>query len=293
MAAGGDQRALLVNSCGGCHSGINGNSAINGSTYAPIVMHTSSPPGHASGSDNMLAGGSFYWVSADDRKGHNINAFGIGADSTFVNPPITTQLSCAGQTGCHGRSSVAGELESLMPAHHRADPPPLTGTSIATSYRFLSGVIGTEDSDWEYTVSSSDHNQYKGGSAWDSPDEDTITSLCARCHGNFHGNPDAGSSGSSPWVRHPTDIDIADAAYNGSEYDNYTTYEPFVPVASTSGLIVIESDVQTSGNGIVACISCHRAHGSPYDSIMRWDYKNWPGTVDPIYGCGVCHSSRN
>ncbi|MDX1776628.1 MAG: hypothetical protein R3297_08595, partial [Desulfobulbales bacterium] len=223
MAAGGNLEALLVNSCAGCHSGLNGTSAINNSSKAPLVMHTGSAPGNTSGADNMLAGGSFYWVTIDDRKGHNVNAFGIGPDSTYADPPLGgVQLNCAGQFGCHGYSSIAGELKSLMPAHHIADSVPLTGASIAESYRFLSGIIGTEDSDWEYTVAPDDHNQYKASSTWDSTAVDTITYICARCHGNFHGNPGVGGSGSSPWVRHPTDIDSGAAAYNGTEFDNYT-----------------------------------------------------------------------
>lgn len=290
---------LLLSSCVGCHTGLDGTSATNTSTQAPAVMHSNAPPGDASGSDNMLAGGSFYWVATaggnTDNTGHNI--IGLSAEDATLGkvPPgnggtaLGSQLTCAGTRGCHGNPSEQNEVKSLM-GHHQDDTPPLDGSSIGTSYRFLSSLIGIEDSDWEYTYASDDHNQYKGGATWDSAATDTITSLCGRCHGDYHGNPGVGTTGASPWLRHPTDIDIS--TYGG-EFANYVTYEPFVPVASSTGLTVVDSNVQTAGNGIVTCISCHRAHGSPYDSMMRWDYRAWPGTVDPIYGCGVCHSSKD
>jgi len=289
---------LLNNSCIGCHTGVDGTSPLS-SFQAPVVMHTSSAPGDTSGSNNILAGGSFYWVSdaggALDNRGHNIIGFNSEDATLGITPPggsaLTSQLTCAGTRGCHGDPSQINEVKSLM-AHHKDDTPPLDGSTIATSYRFLSGVIGTEEatnSDWEWTYSSTDHNQYKGGSTWDSIDSTTLTALCVRCHGAFHGDPDVGS-GSSPWIRHPTGVDLSDY---GGEYINYTTYDARVPVASDTGLTVVSSDVQASGNGIVSCISCHRAHGSPYDSMMRWDNRSFPGTVEPIYGCGVCHSSKN
>jgi hypothetical protein len=67
---------LLVASCAGCHTGVSGTSAINTITKAPAVMHSSTAPGSTSGSNNMLAGGSFYWVATGgggtDNTGHNV-----------------------------------------------------------------------------------------------------------------------------------------------------------------------------------------------------------------------------
>lgn len=294
----GTTYGLLNSSCIGCHTGTNGTSAINTITKAPAVMHSSSAPGSSSGSDNMLAGGSFYWVATSggntDNTGHNV--IGLSAqDATLGKTPpgnggtaLTSQLTCAGSTGCHGDPSESNGVKSIK-AHHVDDTAPLDGSSIGMSYRFLSSVIGIEDANWEYTYASNDHNQYKAGATYNSSATDTITSLCARCHGDYHGSGVTNGS-SSPWIRHPTDIDIN--TYGG-EFANYNTYDVFAPVASSTGLTLVTGNVQTSGNGFVTCLSCHRAHGSPYDSMMRWDYRAWPGTVDPIYGCGVCHSSKD
>ena len=48
-----------------------------------------------------------------------------------------------------------------------------------------------------------------------------MTAMCGRCHGNFHGDPGVGSTGSSPWIRHPSDVKLTDY---GGEYATYLTY---------------------------------------------------------------------
>ena len=304
--------ALLNNSCTGCHTGIN---AIPvGTGDAPYVLDTTGPTYGNTGTSghNTLAGGNFFWVQSDDRKGHNV--VGIAADDSLygtsgtanvpgTNGTLANQLTCAGATGCHG-NGVDSEIKSLMPAHHVDDVSPLIGNTVAESYRFLSGVKGIEDADWEFTVAANDHNQYKGSIDYadDPTNTDTITSVCVNCHGYYHGTysgtpGDGGASigGSTPWVRHPTDIDIADGQYNSTEYDNYTSYKPIAPVASSAAsLLLVNTTVQTAGNGIVTCVSCHRAHGTPYDAMLRWNYKGWPaaGCTD-CDGCQICHSNKN
>ncbi|RLA81698.1 MAG: hypothetical protein DRG33_00080, partial [Deltaproteobacteria bacterium] len=50
------------------------------------------------------------------------------------------------------------------------------------------------------------------------------------------------------------------------------------------------SDKVNLGTDQVQCLSCHRAHGSPYPDMLRWDYRNWPG--GGMNGCAVCHTSK-
>jgi predicted CXXCH cytochrome family protein len=308
---------LLNNSCIGCHTGINTNPTTSGT---PFVFDPAGPTYGATGTSghDTLAGGNFYWVKFaavdKDRKGHNVLGiaaddalYGVGGseDAPGYGGPLLAQLTCAGANGCHG-NGAGTEIESLMPAHHVTDITPLDGLTVAQSYRFLSGVQGIEDSDWEFTVSADDHNQYKGDTSFDDDGSGTktITSKCVGCHGYYHGQYSGapGDGGASidgavltPWVRHPTDIDIAAAEYNSTEYDNYTSYEPIAPVASSAvPLVLVNNTVQTVGNGIVTCVTCHRAHGSPYDAMLRWNYKGWPDpTCTDCDGCQFCHSNKN
>ncbi len=36
-------------------------------------------------------------------------------------------------------------------AHHKDDSGGITGASVGLSYRFLKGILGKEDTDWEHT----------------------------------------------------------------------------------------------------------------------------------------------
>ena len=286
------QEALLNDSCAGCHSGTNTAPATTGIPFVfdPFAEPLYVPTG-TSGNDT-LAGGNFWWVvNVSDRKGHNVfplaaeddiygPAQGAGRpDIPGSNPPtkLTDQLTCAGATGCHG-NGAGTDLQSLRPASHHVAGDPTLGTSVPNSFRFLSGIKGIEAPDWEFVVTPALHNQYKGTIGGGT---DTISALCARCHGDFH------LTGTTPFLRHPTDVDLPEGT---TEYAAYVTYKPETPVASDSLAAVVENVQGVANNRIISCISCHRAHGSPFDGLLRWDYKSWPG--GGYDGCGECHSTK-
>ncbi len=270
----GPSDGLLRSSCIGCHTGVN-----SGGAY-PFVFDTSDP------SSSSLAGGNFYWVGvgASDPKGHNVLGIsGSDLNHVFVPPGGTdlgTQLTCAGANGCHGDTSEPSEFLAMYGTHHDK-----SGLDDA-GYRFLLGIVGLEDADWEFTAASNDHNQYKASSTAGVAGTDTITAVCVRCHGDFHSGGTSGTA--SPWMRHPVSVDISNF---GGEFTGYTTYQVVVPVASTEATVVVDTTVQNAGNGVITCITCHRAHGSANDSMLRWDYKSWP--AGGYGGCQVCHSSKD
>ncbi len=317
----GPNKALLTNTCIGCHTG----SPPSASPSIPYVNYSSSPTYNFDGSKNTLAGGNFYWVSDSGlgsyKTGHNV--YGISAADTTLTPPgFTTsysdksgnvlgnngawdkQLRCAGAYGCHGKhdgSIGTDETSAVLGAHH-SDDSVIDGSTVGKSYRFLLGIKGSEDNDWEFSVSSSDHNGYYAvdRATASFPDKSSINYLCAECHGNFHSSTGIGGT-SSPWLRHPTDYDLNNVS--SKEYGNYPNpsiftsvasagdYFPDVPVGNNGGTVK-SSVLQASGDAVVLCVSCHRAHGSPYKFILRWDYLNWPGTGIKN-GCSACHSAKN
>ncbi|MDL1956110.1 MAG: hypothetical protein LWW95_03530 [Candidatus Desulfofervidus auxilii] len=300
---GGPREYLLVNDCVGCHSSNDSQTikeigAGSGKSSVPIVYNTQEPT-------NPLAGGNFYWVANGcDGCGHNVTAIpGVSKDPNFTQTPgFVSGKTCS---SCHGSGNM--ELTKCIfchnPKHHGDDSGPVVGDDEEVKYRFLSldsfhpytfqqgsynfyGVAGIEDDDWEYDVSSSDHNEYCGAaSSGDySGKSHSISRFCAACHWGFYGE------NTEHWKRHPSDI----ALPNSGEYANYTTYNPLAPIArleSTLTSMTGASSTVTPGQDQVSCLSCHRPHASPYPDILRWDYQGWPGSG--TNGCNVCHTTKD
>jgi cytochrome c553 len=297
--------ALLTTNCIGCHQGNNGTSDLS----TPYVLQTSVPTYSATGTEadtTTLAGGNFYWVSSgNEAMGHNVS--GIAApDSRLGNIPpggtdLGTQLKCAGTAGCHGDVGESGEIRSMLRSHHGNDMNSWKdGSTLAKSFRFLYSVQGWEDLQYEYRPESNRHNKYYGiDRTLETQDAaGSISSLCARCHGDYHQG--AGNIASLPfgtsgvWLRHPTDFDMGRAT-SSDEYASYNTnntYSVISPVATANTEEVMNSTVYAAADdAIVMCLSCHRAHGTPYKAILRWNYKAWPASG--YNGCAVCHTAKD
>lgn len=320
-------QGALVNKtggCVGCHTGANSGGNI------PYVFSATATYG-----TNTLAGGNFRWVVAgDDTAGHNVVGLNSSDATLGETPPgwnsafdantqvteagtWTTQLTCAGTYGCHGihddgSGTVVDDFTAISGSHH-ADDAAIDGSTAAKSFRFLYGIIGYEDSDWEYTNDSTDHNQYYGYDRTNdtppgigSEGAKSINYLCAECHGDFHSGAaddkgaDTANTAGSAWLRHPTDYDMNNLA--GTEYASYGdggvgVYNPDVPVATDRAAALaapIDDVFATAGDAIVNCISCHRAHGSPNADLLRWDYSTCEaGTNDAACGCFACHTTKD
>lgn len=329
--AGPAPALVRAGSCYGCHSD---STLSNGFSMATPRINVDNYGTDGTDGDT-LAGGSFYWVdNGDDAKGHNVvgvaapdsAAFGLtppGWNPTFaangqVNKGLETwnaQLTCAGTNGCHGDHTKADDFDAVRGGHHGGLPNGSTdGETVATSYRFLMGVVGIEDQYWEYKPTAERHNQYFGQARTSDTqfDNKTISYLCAECHGDFHSGADTKGSDDdnwgAPWLRHPTDLDMNTLADKGlKEYQYYNEgtgvanpYSTVAPVASnditaTSTRANIKSTVfVTSGDAIVTCISCHRAHGSLYDDLLRWEYSDMIAAGgESNEGCFVCHTTKD
>ncbi len=225
--------------------------------------------------------------------------------------PLFNPIKGNGCIGCHDPAHHANDEQYVLSGGYKYVDESGGG------YRFLNkagarfwdipphnppAVAGIEDPDWEQTVSASDHNEYQ-----DSPKPSVpigygnqaqgISDFCAGCHNTFHSWPEGswpnGGNG-NPWLRHPSGVELP----NQGEYANYTVYNPLVPVArkdaaTLQGFNAPSSQV-TPGQDKVMCLSCHRAHGSPYPDMLRWDYSSCEvGSGNSTCGCFVCHSTKS
>jgi len=268
-----------------------------------------------------------------DKKGHNVAGIkaqdlNIGLTPPGWDPTATpgalladgqihtgatawsTQLRCAGLYGCHGNHSEADQSAAIRGAHHgnttlsstKAENP----ATVGGSYRFLGGINGLEKSDWNWDENATNHNEYFGANGNASyANKRTISYSCAQCHGFFHSSIDDTTAG-SPWLRHPTDIALPSTVTKEYQFYNpdglpagsgavagNTDYSIEAPVARPTVPTVSSINV-TPGTDIVMCLSCHRAHGSPQNDILRWDYTTMlaaTGTSDS--GCFTCHTTKN
>ena len=320
LITSGPNQALLRQDCVGCHTGDNeasdGASSANGT---PFVHYTEGVDHYGeTGTEvtsSTLAGGTFHFIETLPATGHNVAGIdktgGAGIIPPGYNPDLpysagaipgdgtwdTQQITCAGIYGCHGTHDTENQFIAVRGGHHQGvnggkiEP---VNNDAASGYRMLVGIAGYEDSDWEYRPDSSNHNQYRGSTTpGQTADQSTISYLCAQCHGQFHSPIENISNlvdGGSPWLRHPTEYSMV----NSGEYANYggndNSYQVATPLASSSTHNVdVVSTIGFTNDSIVTCISCHRAHGSPYYKLMRWDYAG-----DSSGGlCVNCHTSKS
>jgi predicted CXXCH cytochrome family protein len=278
-----------VGDCLSCHSSP-GPETVRwiGECQVPIVYNMEPP-------SRPLAAGNFYWVSRGpdfDSCGHNVRGVTL-KDSRLRSAPGADWDPGPGGCACHG--SLAGDdprdfkgLKNgcrgchISVRHHAPDA--LTGTVTHRDngfYRFLTGhssgmgasetgCEGVEDAMWEQTGG---HNGYKGSLSENDPTG--IDWVCRGCHPGFH------AAAGAPWARHPTGILLPSSGEYG-RYDCVGNYNLEVPVG------FLQPAAPSRDTAVVICLSCHRAHGSPYPSMLRWDYQN----LSDGQGCLTCHTEK-
>ena len=321
------QQYLLKKTCVGCHTGTN----VPGEK-TPYVFDTSAPSYNvntlAGGNfywvlQDSRNGHNCLSIPGMSQDPYLSFAPGWhGPNGNGATGPVNCNVCHGSHTGggvypqgAHGDcSSCHSKLSSCeschKPAHHADDSGPVVGQS-GGWYRFLispnhpdpkTGVKGIEDDDWELTHSSTDHNEYYGSSNPDGSADNSISHFCAGCHGYFHGIvQSANNNGQSPWLRHPTNIAIPNKGeyklYNTQDGSHIGPYSNLAPVARDPNEITSmtgASSTVTPGKDQVMCLSCHRAHGSPYPDMMRWDYSQCnAGSTNSNCGCFVCHTAKD
>jgi len=300
---------LLKTDCLGCHSSDTAVTIIdNGGDQVPIVFNIVEPTYPPDGSNiSTLAGGNFHWLlEKGGAYGHDV--YGISA--TVFAPPSSAPGGVA-RTGacvhCHGSlATTQSGCEGCHVGEHHLGSNAFADQTQGW-YRFLGsvmrknenpegspeGVVGIEADDWEQNPLAGQHNAYQGspGVYTSYLESGSIDQKCAGCHGRFHSE----TLGTSTWIRHPNNVAIPDSG----EFVGLTNYNPQVPVARPN-LGVADANFSNieRGSDLVSCISCHRPHGSPYPAMLRWGYRDWPGTdshtLQPAFnGCAVCHTSKS
>lgn len=148
----------------------------------------------------------------------------------------------------------------------------------------------------------------------------SMSGFCSTCHGMFHSAGDGGDTYtldtdtglaaaveadfadngvSGAFLRHPSDYVIPAR----DEYALYTAYDTSAPVArpdiTFTDAGVGSNNTVSAGTDMVMCLSCHYAHGSDQDYILRFDYTTMTAgtsldqaTAQAKGGCLACHSLK-
>lgn len=290
---------LLANTCEGCHTNTENTVMYDSSAATPIpyVKALSAPT-------NYLAGGFF----TDGGGSHDDNSHTLGS---LVDPAgysvegfdysgAADGLSCAGTSGCHGALNQSDQYGAVNGGHHESK-------DISNAFRFLraydsgdaagKNVAGVEAADFELALNTDPdtadaHNTYAASPATGAG----ISELCGKCHSDFHGGDDTGSGdpAGSPWKRHPTDVAIPSDWDIYADFNNDWTDDAQAWKDNPLGFSNPASP--TAATAQVICISCHRAHGSPFSDNLRWDYDTMlAGQAEGSqvqYGCLGCHSKQ-
>jgi hypothetical protein len=121
-----------------------------------------------------------------------------------------------------------------------------------------------------------------------------VTNICLDCHHVFSGNQYTGGQGER--VKHPVVDTERDVFLKINDTGNNTDPTHWVSgqgegfsIGRLPFIVFDATDYDTAttvaeDNGVF-CLSCHKAHGSQYDSSLRWDY-----TSGSSEGCQQCHN---
>jgi hypothetical protein len=258
-----------------------------------------------------------------------LTGFTDATTNTYV---PTYRRGLAAISGAHHNSYDGAKATTSNPTAPRVH----NGQDVADGYRFIPGLKGygntTSDADRWKNASSTSHNEYYGvagginqtegtgcnychdeGTAgtgvsaratFDSTlkvPNDSMSGFCTTCHGEFHSSAGIDLEGaqangvSGAFLRHPSDYVLPTTG----EYANYTTYNITAPVARSS-VPTAASDAVSGGAGdMVMCLSCHAAHASQYDYMLRGDYTAMKAgnyadvaTATAEGFCLACHTTK-
>ena len=296
---------LTLSSCIGCHSGTDSTATVGG---APSVTMS-----YTAAANDVSAGGSFgtsVWSASNtinDARVHNVIITGltITADSVHTNIPgasagmnngvganTASSLTCAGVNGCHGTIDdvdITDPDAGIRGFHHDATSP----------YRYLKitdgkNVTGEGSDNWEDGTGSlggasgTNHNVYSASTT------NGINKFCANCHPDFHGSGASSNTqdASLNWIRHPTDNELDSTDWDLEKVDIDYKRNPFAwqTLDQNDPETAYPTPANLADSGAsVSCLSCHRAHGTPYADLLRFEYSGQSAGSTTTTGCLGCH----
>lgn len=217
------------------------------------------------------------WSSAQSNVAHDLYATGAltAVQGTWTSG--TSGITCADCHDPHGTANYRNLL--LQPGTAGVDINVRSGTEV-----FLREAITVP------ATASATATHYDT-SAVGFDDVNNVVSWCLGCHTNIT----TGASDTPP-KKHPQDVPVsgADGAHwtggtgagFGTDVGDGTSGIPRVRFAANGTDYTTTTTVATTNQ--VFCLTCHKAHGSKYDSTVVWPY--YEGGADQTSACDQCHN---
>lgn len=258
-----------------------------------------------------------------ERHGHNIVAadFGYAADGTLAAAPggsyDAAKLACSSCHDPHGRyrRDATGAISTTgLPIFNSGSytnsADPVAGKGAVGVYRILGGV-GYKPASYQsapafaaappVAVAPSTYNVAEATTQTLVRYGSGMSEWCANCHGAMLSN---GYTSGMNNLAHPAGNNAKlNKGYNGLIMDNYNTYVSSGIMTGTaatgySSLVPFEfgtadytalkgktlATMGADASSNVSCLSCHRAHASGFESMLRFFYLNEFMTVADAAG---------
>lgn len=246
-------------------------------------------------------------ISRGERHGHNIVAldFDYTPDSRLITAPGGTypsnSLSCISCHDPHGNyrrladgTITAAGVPIIASGSYANSPNPVTGKAVGV-YRMLAGKgyqpknsigITPFTADPPAAVAPSLYNREESFSDTRVAYGSGMSEWCSNCHPSIHNDnyPTTRSHPSGNQARLSSDVTANYNAYLASgnlRNIRESSYSSLIPYElGTKDYALLKTVADSSGRfrsgpqrgeGNVMCLTCHRAHASGWDSMMRWN----------------------
>jgi cytochrome c553 len=213
-------------------------------------------------------------ASPGERHGHNIVAldYGFAADTTYATTPDgvypASELSCISCHNPHGRivqsNGTPGSYRLLGGIGYKSSSAPDMVFTVDPPV-----AVAPRDYNRSEAVTETRVAYGKGMSEW-----------CSNCHtrsGTGYGHSAGAGARFTPTIISNYNAYVKSGDLSGKDSESYTSIVPFEE--GTDDLQILSQHAKNDGsslngpdaNAVVMCLTCHRAHASAWDSIMRWN----------------------
>jgi hypothetical protein len=308
--------------CLNCHQGDTADGSVEFliSTSDSALPAGSPPLQLTPGGDFGWLKKDYTWAGGESKgehHGHNIVAldYGYSPDTTLSNAPGGSTNYPANKLGCmschdpHGRyrilsTGVQGTTGKPIrgSGSYGAEPDATTavgvyrllgGTgyypeSVGAAYAFLPAAILYQA---PYAVSPTDYNRSEASSDTRVAYGKFTDTFCVNCHDLFHStfasglvHPVGQTLSSTERVNYNKYVKSGDMS--GDVTTAYLSLVPFQEDNTTNLATLLGQTTKTtgaSGAEKVTCLSCHRAHASGFDSMLRFSVQSTFITINGAY----------